>query len=174
MAASAHRGAADAPATVRALLLERVAWAHAKAGEAASADRALGRVDEAYADRSPPDDPVWVYWLTPDEVAVMAGRCWTELHRPLRAVPVLETATARYGEDTARESALYLTWLAEAYVQANEVEQGAQVALRALDLACRTHSARASERVDQLRTVLAPYRGNADVGTFEDAYQAAQ
>jgi hypothetical protein len=159
MAASAHRGAQrDASATVRALLLERVAWAHARAGEPAGTGRALGRVDEAYAEHRPADDPAWVYWLTPEEVAVMAGRCWTELHRPLRAVPVLKVATAGYGEDRARESALYLTWLAEAYLQANEIEQAARTAARALRLARRTNSARATERVEHLRRLLAPYR----------------
>jgi hypothetical protein len=173
MAASAHHGAGPAaPATVRALLLERVAWAHARAGERAGTDRALGRVDEAYADRRPADDPAWVYWVNPEEISVMAGRCWTELHRPLRAVPVLEVATAGYGEDRARESALYLTWLAEAYLQGNEIEQGARVALRALELARRTHSARATERIDQLRAILVSYRSSADVDAFEDAYRA--
>jgi transcriptional regulator with XRE-family HTH domain len=172
LAASAHRGAErQATATTRALLLERIAWANARAGEAAATDRALGRVEEAYAARRPGEDPVWTYWLTPAEIRVMAGRCWTELHRPLRAVPVLEDATRGYGADTARESALYLTWLAEAYLQANEVEQGARVALRALELARRTHSTRANERVDQLRAILGRQRGAAGISPFEDAYR---
>jgi transcriptional regulator with XRE-family HTH domain len=173
MAASAHRGAQhEASATTRALLMERVAWAHARADEPGGADRALGRVEEAYSARRPADDPAWVYWLTQEEIAIMAGRCWTQLHRPLRAVPVLEHATAGYGDDTARESALYLTWLGEAYLQANEVEQAAQTATRALTLTRMAASDRSTQRVEQLRTLLTPYLGTADVDAFEDAYQA--
>jgi hypothetical protein len=58
----------------------------------------------------------------------MAGRVWTQLRRPLRAVPILQRATASYGEDTGRETALYLTWLAEALLQAREVEQAVDAA----------------------------------------------
>lgn len=172
MAASAARGAEKtATATTRALLLERVAWAHAKAAEPAGADRAIGRVDEAYADRQPAEDPLWTYWLDEYEIAIMAGRCWAELHRPLRAVPVLERAVTRYGGDTARESALYLSWLAEAYVQANEVEQATATAGRALTLARSTHSARSTARIDYVWALLQPYRGNPAVDAFEEAYR---
>jgi transcriptional regulator with XRE-family HTH domain len=170
--ASAARGAEKAAtATTRALLQERVAWAHAKAAEHSGADRALGRVDEAFAEREPADDPLWTYWLDAHEVAIMAGRCWTELRRPLRAVPVLEQALARYGPDTARETALYRTWLAEAYLQANEVEQAAATATKALELERSTHSARSTARIDYVRALLEPYRGNPDVDAFEEAYQ---
>jgi len=123
------------------------------------------------ADREPAGDPLWTYWLDEHEVAIMAGRCWTELHRPLRAVPVLEQALAGYGQDTARETALYRTWLAEAYLQANEVEQAAATAARALELPRGTHSARSTARIDHIRELLQPYRGNPAVDTFEEAYQ---
>jgi transcriptional regulator with XRE-family HTH domain len=171
MAASAHCGArSEATATTRAMLLERVAWTQACAGEPAAVDRALGRVEEAYSARQPADDPIWVYWLTEDEIAIMAGRCWTQLHRPLRAVPILENATRGYGEDTARESALYLTWLAEAYLQANEVEQAAEVAMRALELARHARSERTVARLVELRALFAPYRGVPVADTLEEAW----
>jgi hypothetical protein len=46
----------------------------------------------------------------------------------LRAVPILEQATAGYDDDTGRETSLYLTWLAESLLQANEAERAADTA----------------------------------------------
>ncbi|GAA1532834.1 hypothetical protein GCM10009827_058500 [Dactylosporangium maewongense] len=173
LARSAFRGAEQhASATTRALLLERVAWAHARAGDAHACDRTLAAVERELEHQRPDDDPVWVYWLSSDEVEIMAGRCWTELRRPLRAVPILERATAGYGADIARETALYLTWLAEAFVQAHEVDQAADAATQALRLARVARSVRATERVEVLRRVLEPHRGNVVVDEFEDSYRS--
>ncbi|MEU7902186.1 helix-turn-helix transcriptional regulator [Actinoplanes sp. NPDC049118] len=169
LARSAYAGAKDAAtATTRALLAERVAWAAARRGDASAAERALGTVETAFADRKPDDDPIWTYWLNDDEIQVMAGRVWTQLRRPLRAVPILEHATAGYGEDTGRETALYLTWLAESLLQANEVERAAGAAARALQLSRAAGSARAEDRVTELRRLLARHRGNAAADAFLD------
>jgi transcriptional regulator with XRE-family HTH domain len=169
LARSAYVGAKSAAtATARALLGERVAWAAARTGEAADAERALGGVEADYEHRQPDDDPEWTYWLDEAEVEIMAGRVWTQLARPLRAVPILERATAGYGDDTGRETSLYLTWLAESLLQANEVERAADAATRALRLSRNASSARAVDRVGEVRRQLAAYRGNAAVDAFED------
>jgi hypothetical protein len=57
----------------------------------------------------------------------MTGRCWSELRRPLRAVPVLETALANFSDAHARDKALYSSWLADSYIDAGEVEQAVEV-----------------------------------------------
>jgi hypothetical protein len=166
---SAYAGARrDASATTRALLAERVAWAAARTGEAGGAERALGTVETEYGRRRTDDDPKWVYWLDEGEIEIMAGRVWTQLRRPLRAVPILERATAGYGDDTGRETALYLTWLAESLLQANEPERAAEAATRALRLARGAASVRAENRVELVRGQLTKFRGNAAVDAFED------
>jgi hypothetical protein len=118
---SAVKGADGATATPLALLLERLAWAQARTGNGDGDERALDLVDDAFARRDPAADPIWVYWLNRDEIDVMAGRVWTQLHRPLRAVPLLEHAIEAYPADAAREVLLYRTWLAEALLQGGEV-----------------------------------------------------
>ena len=50
----------------------------------------------------------------------------------MRAVPVLESALARYDDSHARDKALYLSWLADAYLDAGEVERAAAVTSHAL------------------------------------------
>jgi hypothetical protein len=112
----------DAPPKVRALLTERVAWTHARAGQHRETERALGRVDDLLDAEDDAEEPAWVYWLNRDDADVMAGRCYTELRRPLRAVPLLEQATADYDEDAPRELALYLSWLAVAHADARELD----------------------------------------------------
>lgn len=171
LARSALRGArAAASATTRAMLLERLAWAYARAAELTQAERCLATVEDTLTRRSPADDPLWTYWLSYDEVQIMAGRVWTQLHRPLRAVPVLEQAIAGYGEDTGRETALYQTWLAESLLQAGEVERAAELATRALRLARRAGSVRANQRVTTLWQLMRPHRRVAVVAEFAAEY----
>jgi hypothetical protein len=129
LARSAYVGAkGSASATTRALLAERIAWSAARAGEARDAERALSTVETEYEHQRTADDPIWAYWLDEGEINIMAGRVWTQLERPLRAVPILEQATAGYDDDTGRETSLYLTWLAESLLQANEAERAADTA----------------------------------------------
>ncbi|GAB3012470.1 hypothetical protein GCM10023080_094150 [Streptomyces pseudoechinosporeus] len=54
--------------------------------------------------------PDWVTWVDEIELQIMTGRCWTELRC---AVPVSETALARYDDAHARDKSLYLSWLAD-------------------------------------------------------------
>jgi transcriptional regulator with XRE-family HTH domain len=153
-------------ATARALLAERVAWAAARTGETGDAERALGVVEVEYDQRRPDDDPIWTYWLDEGEIEVMAGRVWTQLRRPLRAVPILERATGAYGPDTGRETALYLSWLAESLLQANEIERAAEAATRTLRLSRGAGSTRADDRVAELRRQLGRFKGNAAADAF--------
>ncbi|MFI6131318.1 helix-turn-helix domain-containing protein [Micromonospora sp. NPDC051141] len=162
LARSAHAGGRHAAeATGRALFLERVAWAYARVGEVGLAERALGSVEDIYPEHGPVQAPSWAYWLTRDEVEIMAGRVWTELGRPLRAVPILERVIVRYGDDSPRETALYTTWLAKALLQAGEAEQAAITAGRALSFALRARSQRAAERVADLREALVSVAGGS-------------
>ena len=173
LARSAHRGARHrATAGARVLVAERVAWAHARAGQHARCDRVLGEVDELFEGVRPDDEPDWAYWLTRDEIDIMAGRCYAELERPIRAVPLLESALGRYQNDSAREASLYATWLADSYITAREIEQAAEVASRALDLSTTVSSTRSRDRVAAVRTRLRPYRNAPAVRSFEERYRA--
>lgn len=172
LAQTAATRAKTAPATVQALLAERVAWASARADEPIGCQRALDQAQELFTNRRPEHDPMWVYWLDASEMQIMAGRCWTQLRRPLRAVPVLRQATAGYGPDRAREAALYLSWLAEALLDAREVDEAAETALTALTLANSTASQRATDRLGLLWHGLRQWDGVSAVQEFADAYRS--
>ncbi|MFF0723665.1 twin-arginine translocation signal domain-containing protein [Streptomyces sp. NPDC004134] len=156
--AACRTAGSDAPPTVRGLLHERRAWAHARAGEAKESEAALAQAEEALSSSADEPGPEWASWVDGRELRIMKGRCWTELHRPLRAVPELEAALADFDDAQARDKALYLSWLAHAYLDAGEVEQSAQVIGRAIDLSEGIGSVRPRQRIQTFLTRLHPHR----------------
>ncbi|MEW2294557.1 helix-turn-helix transcriptional regulator [Streptomyces sp. NPDC006743] len=150
----------DAPAATRALFLDRVAWAHTRAGEAQPALRALGEAHAALDATDGPPAPSWAYWVRREELEVMDARVFTELRRPLRAVPLLQDVLGRYDATHAREVALYRSWLAVALADANEPEQAAEEARRVIDTSGDLPSERTAERA---RTVLRRLKEYKDV-----------
>jgi len=174
LARTAEQGARhDATPVTRALLLERIAWAAAKSGDLRDCERTLGLVEDSYSRGPRSDDPDWVYWLNREEIDVMAGRCYTELRKPGRAVSLLTDAISRYDPAHVRENSLYLSWLAEDYVQLDEIEQAARLATDMAALAVRTSSARTDSRLRFIAGQLAPFRETPSVADFFDAYQSA-
>jgi transcriptional regulator with XRE-family HTH domain len=154
----------EAPAAVQALTLDRLAWAHTKAHENQDAMRNLGLASEALTDetnRIP--SPNYLYWVNQGELQVMEARVYTELHRPLRAVPQLKDVLKRYDSAHVRETALYLSWLAVALADANEPEESAQTAARVISLSSDVASDRTAERVRVVVNRLEQYRDVPEV-----------
>jgi tetratricopeptide (TPR) repeat protein len=169
LASTAYKGAEQtATPAARAMLLERVAWANAKFGDAQATKKTLDAVDDAFASSKPESEPAWTYWFDRKEIDIMAGRCLTQLKQPERAIELLTRAVNTYDSTRVRELALYLSWLAEAHVYADNIEEAATDASRALQLSARSTSARSAERVRVVRKLIAPYHGNRTVDEFEE------
>ncbi|WP_326607986.1 helix-turn-helix domain-containing protein [Streptomyces sp. NBC_01800] len=159
------------PSSVRALLYERLAWACAVDNQPDGTEDALTAAREALADAQDGEpQPDWSVWVDDTELDIMTGRCWTELCRPLRAVPVLTDALNRYSDDHARDKALYLSWLANAYLTAGEVEQAAVTTGRALELSTGVASIRPRQRIAPLLDQLRPH---ADLSVVRDVLEHA-
>ncbi|OEJ21260.1 hypothetical protein AR457_35985 [Streptomyces agglomeratus] len=158
-------GSGTAP-VVRALLADRLAWQHATSGNGPEADYALGVAAEAIHEHGDEPGPDWAYWVDADEIAIMTGRCWAELHRPLRAIPALEDALARYDDTRARDKALYLSWLASAYLDAGEIEHSTAITARVFDLSEGLASIRPMARARVMVKRLEPHRSLAPVGAL--------
>ncbi|MFZ4236833.1 XRE family transcriptional regulator [Streptomyces murinus] len=156
---SVEEAGPEAPPSVRALLNERLAWAYAVAGRGTECERALEAAGAALAEADDTPQPDWAAWVDATELQIMAGRCWTELRRPLRAVPVLTKALNSYADAHARDKSLYLSWLATSYLHAGEVEEAAKVVGRALDLAAEVASVRPRQRLNPLIEQLHPHHG---------------
>lgn len=157
----------------RALAWDRLAWAHARAGEAQETVRALGNAAEALAVGTAEAEPSYLYWVNEGELQVMEARAYTELRRPLRAIPLLTAVLTRYDSTHARELALYLSWLAIALIDANEPEEAAAAASRMLDLSVGMTSDRTRQRAAMVLQRLAGYRDVPAVAEVLDRYQAS-
>ncbi|MFI5801030.1 helix-turn-helix transcriptional regulator [Streptomyces sp. NPDC051677] len=164
----------EAPPKARALYLDRVAWAHTKAGEAQPAMRALGEASEALADDSAgTESPAYLYWVDAGELRVMESRCYTELHRPLRAVPLLRDVLKDYDTTHTRELALYLSWLAVALADANEPEEAAAVAERVIAISADVASERTAERIRVMLCRLEDFPNVPEVASLLAEHKAA-
>ena len=147
------------PSRARALAWDRVAWAHAKAQDAQEAMRALGEASDALADYDAKlPDPGYLYWVDAGELQIMEARVYTELRRPLRAVPLLLDVLSRYDAAHARELTLYMSWLAVALADANEVEEAAATARRMFELGSNVASVRTAQRERVVLDRLEPHR----------------
>jgi transcriptional regulator with XRE-family HTH domain len=149
---------ADTHPVVRSLLFQRGAWTHAVNGDADRAGRALGKAEEALQVDRDSVAPDWAAWVdSTTELDIIRGRCWTQLHRPLRAVPALESALDAYDDSHGRDKALYSSWLADAYLDAGEPEQAAVVTGRAVNLASGVASVRPNQRIGEVIARLEEY-----------------
>ena len=88
----------------------------------------------------------------------MTGRVWAVLHDPGRAIPPLERALAAFPDHWARDKALYLTWLADAHIDAGNGEEADAITETALKLASRVASVRPLARVREVSERLAVLR----------------
>ncbi|MET9494303.1 helix-turn-helix transcriptional regulator [Streptomyces sp. NPDC006552] len=156
----------DAPAAARALFADRVAWAHTRLGGADNVQAAMRALGEAHAaldaeadDQAPP----WAYWVSREELEIMDARVFTELRRPLRAVPVLTDVLGRYDATHARELALYRSWLAVALADANEPERAAAEAQRIIGLSGDLSSDRTATRTRIVLERLRPFASVPEV-----------
>ncbi len=142
---------------VRALLNLRAGWAYAVTGDAAQTQQHLDQGTAYLAEHDDRPEPDWVWWVDRVEGDIMAGRCWTVLNRPLRAIPGLERALAGFDDTQARDKSLYLSWLADAYLDANEVEQACATASVVARLAAGVGSIRPGQRLHEILGRLEPH-----------------
>jgi hypothetical protein len=75
----------------------------------------------------------------------------------------LEAAMQQYDDSHARDKALYLSWLAEAYLNAGEVEHAAHATNHALDLSAGVASSRPTQRLAVVLERFAPHKSETGV-----------
>lgn len=154
----------QAPAKARALLQSRRAWSLAAAGDRDGAARALDTARDALQDTDT-DAPHWCAWVDHSEIDIMTGRVWSVLRQPDKAIAPLERALSTYPDHWARDKALYLSWLADAYIDAGADAAAVSATEKALNLAGRVASARPVARLRDVtqRCVVAGIAGGAEL-----------
>jgi hypothetical protein len=167
--ASCEAAGSRTPPRVRALLHERRAWAISHtANSRDEVRRALDLAAAALEEPSSEQAPDWAAWVDPAELQIMTGRCLTRTGQPLKAIAVLHHALDQFDETQARDKALYMSWLAEAYLNAGEIDAAAETAGQVLALSTDVASVRPAERLRAILGRLSRYPATASVADLLD------
>lgn len=142
---------------LRSVLASREATALAAMGDGSGARRSLTRAQQAL-DRESGQDPGWVSFHSPAELAVCEGICRANLddHAGARA-KLAEALDAQDGK-YVRNRALYTTWLAEMELAGPDVERASSLASEALVLAADIRSTRVVEHIGRFRKAVDRHR----------------
>lgn len=92
--------------------------------------------------------PDWTAWVDHAELQIVTGRCLTRTGQSLQAIAILRGALDQFDETQARDKALYMSWLAEAYLDAGEIDAAAETAVQVLALSADVASVRPAERLN--------------------------
>jgi tetratricopeptide (TPR) repeat protein len=167
--ASCEAAGSHTPPRVRALLHERRAWAIAhSAGGQDEARRALDRAAVALEEPDGGPVPDWVAWVDHAELQIMTGRCLTRTGQSLQAIAMLRGTLYQFDETQARDKALYMSWLAEAYLDAGEIDAAAETAVQVLALYADVASVRPAERLNPVLRRLSRYPATASAANLPD------
>ncbi|MFJ1936613.1 transcriptional regulator [Kitasatospora sp. NPDC088160] len=149
-------------ARMEAMLLARLARAHAHAGDSQAAAHAQNAAMAAYdraRDQDTAADPDCVYWLNLGEIRMLQGSCSLNLGRPKEAISHFEDASAglstadTYREDEyPRGAAIYLAREAEARIALDDLDGAIDTAHRAVDHMGGITSARSTSTLADLRS----------------------
>lgn len=166
--ASCDAAGTGTPPKVRALLHERRAWALAHTGDSRAVGQALDRAVTALQESDNGHTPDWAVWVDHIELQIMTGRCLTKIGQPRDAIPVLHQALGQFDDAQARDKALYMSWLAEAYLDAGEIDAAAGTAGQVLTLAEGVASVRPMERLRPILGRLSLHSASASVAALLD------
>ena len=171
-AAEQRTGRAASP-KLRALLATRRARAHARAGDERACGVALVCA-ERHLDRAAPDyeEPEWLYFFDEAELAAQAGACWTDLHRPTRAQPLLDAALGGIGAQFVRDRSIYQVRSAQARFDGDDVDRACEELAGAAALAASTGSVRAMSTVREARRGWDGRATEPAMRAFDDALAA--
>jgi transcriptional regulator with XRE-family HTH domain len=135
------------PARAQAFISFRAAFCFASGGLAAKAESALDTAAKALTAAEGEPSLRWVPRLGTLELTLMTGACWAILHRPLRAIGLLERELPNIPDEWASDKSIDLIYLGEAYAVGGEPELAAQAFARSSELAKGLASKRPTERL---------------------------
>ncbi|MBB2940192.1 tetratricopeptide (TPR) repeat protein [Amycolatopsis bartoniae] len=150
LAQVARRGVEGLPqGRIHAVLASRQARAHALLGELSHARRCIEEAFRALEEDA--DDAPWGDWITWAVIQGDAGRSWLDAGEPSAAERDLRSAVDMMSDKGKRSQLLHLTSIAEAHLDQREVDGAVDTISRALELNQHLRSARADQRLRQLR-----------------------
>jgi hypothetical protein len=177
---AAARAGAKSTATVRATVLNRLAYAYASAGQTADFARTRYAALDMLTHRGT-HEPPWMYYLTPNHLDCQAGYSLILMGRQRLAggdsigKTMLRDGTEllRGGahdvslDDASQRRALFEgAWLALGYASSGRLDEASDVGVRAMSRLERVHSPRSVAVLEQVAATLRRRSRNAQAAEF--------
>ena len=147
----------DASPAVRAALWAVAARSHARLGDEPGCTVALRTAETNLASSVAGTEPEWITYLTPAYLADEVAHCMFDLGRHDTARREVRRAVNGVGAARVRRLAIDTALLASSLAAVGRVDESCAHGREAVDFAARTQSARAVQRVAQVRADLIPY-----------------
>lgn len=165
--------AGQTSATVRAMLYTRLAWAYAKQGRLTAFRRTTDKAQHTHLGAEPANDPLWISYFGPAELAGVTGGRLLELAHRRRALADeaaehIQRAVQLRGAHHLRSMSLDLVGAAEARLLQGEVEEACRVGLQAVQTAAQTTSDRVRIKLTGFYRLTHRHRRLPQVATLRD------
>lgn len=148
------------------LLTLREASGWAALGDRTGCAEALVRAKSLFECGAREDDPEWMSFFGPAELAGLEAQCWSALGDWRRAARYAHRAAALQDPHFARNLALYQAELADDLARAGVPDEAAAVGLKVLDLLVQVQSSRVHTMLAQTIRTLLPHRRSPEIGAF--------
>ncbi|MEV7542678.1 hypothetical protein [Streptomyces sp. NPDC089915] len=165
--AERHAARWDAPPRVNALLAIRIAQGYARLGDEMNASYSIKRAWQAFDQGTSDRDPEWTRFLNEAELVCLEGMCRSDLGQCKRAVRLLDRSAALQGIEHSRNRGMCLVRLADAAVQARELDRTVEAARESLRLIQGGQASMRNRR--QLNLVRDKLYGNSSPSARETA-----
>jgi hypothetical protein len=157
---------------LHAALWAVVARSYARLGDESSCTTALLAAETHLAHRDPVTEPDWITYLTPAYLADEVAHCMFDLAHYDTARAQVQQAVEGVGAGRLRRLAIDTALLASSLAAEGDVDEACSRGRDAVDLAARTGSGRAVQRVAQVRADLIPYEDTVAVREFVEYVHA--
>ncbi|MFI5807610.1 tetratricopeptide repeat protein [Streptomyces sp. NPDC051561] len=148
------------------LLTLREAGGWAALGDRTACVEALVRAKSLFQCGACDDDPEWMSFFGPAELAGLEAQCWSALGNWRRAARYAHRAAELQDPHFARNLALYNAELADDLARSGVPDEAAAVGQRVLDLLEQVQSSRVHTMLAGTIRTLLPHRRSPEIGAF--------
>ncbi|WP_059009367.1 hypothetical protein [Streptomyces specialis] len=161
---------AKSRATPRVLAFAKLieARAHARAGDARAASRALSASESflGRADDSTTDEPSWIDFYHHARLSADATEIFRDLRNPRAALAWNQQATAMSQGAFTRSVGMRLAIVGTAHLQTRDLDRGLELGNRSVDILAGVRSSRALDYVREFKAALTPWHREPSVRAF--------
>jgi hypothetical protein len=156
-----------------ALLCANEAWTYALLDQKGQALKSVGRAQAEFARADPVEVPTWIRFFGPADLEALVAMAYAFLPTPTprqrhESIAGFDRSLAARGPDAARNRAFETTALAMVHLQEGDLDHGAAVGHRAIDLAEQVRSIRVVDRLTPLLVEAQRRRDHSDVADLAE------